>query len=145
MNTRNKIEKLSDADFQMYLGIDRPTFYTALEILETENKLERKKGGTPLKTSIFERLVITLNYYREYRSLRHIAIDYGISKSNVDKIIHWTENVLIKNGTFSLPSKRELYKADAEETVLVDATEVEIERPKKSKKNIIREKRKSIR
>lgn len=145
MDTRKKIEKLSDADFQLYLGIDRPTFYTALEILEAENKIQRKKGGTPLKTSIFERLVITLNYYREYRSLRHIAIDYGISKSNVDQIIYWTENVLIKSGKFSLPSKRELYKSDTEETVLVDATEVEIERPQKNKNNFTRAKRKSIR
>lgn len=145
MDTRKKIEKLSDADFQLYLGIDRPTFYTALEILETENKIQRKKGGTPLKTSIFERLVITLNYYREYRSLRHIAIDYGISKSNVDQIIHWTENMLIKSGKFSLPSKRELYQSDTEENVLVDATEVEIERPKKNKNNFTQAKRKSIR
>lgn len=145
MDTRKKIEKLSNADFQLYLGIDRPTFYTALEILETENKIQRKKGGTPLKTSIFERLVITLNYYREYRSLRHIAIDYGISKSNVDQIIHWTENVLIKSGKFSLPSKRELYKSDTNETVLVDATEVEIERPQKNKNNFTQAKRKSIR
>lgn len=45
----------------------------------------------------------------------------------------------------SLPNKRKLQQDDIDiEVLLVDATECEIERPKKNKKNGIQEKRKSI-
>jgi hypothetical protein len=55
------------------------------------------------------------------------------------------ENVLIKDGTFSLPGKKELLKSDAEyESVLIDATETPIERPQKNKGNTIPAKRKGI-
>lgn len=41
-------------------------------------------GGHPLKClSILDRLIITLGYHREYCMIRHIAFDYGVSKSMV--------------------------------------------------------------
>jgi hypothetical protein len=41
---------------------------------------------------------------------------------------------LIKDGTFSLPGRKELLKSDVQfEVVLVDATESPIQRPKKNK------------
>ena len=53
------------------------------------------------------------------------------------------EQTLIKSGVFSLPSKRQLYSDVSIEVILVDATEVEIERPKKNKSNITQAKRKN--
>lgn len=55
----------------------------------------------------------------------------------------WVENILIKSEEFSLPKKKELVNDTDIEVVLVDATECEIERPKKNSKNTIQEKRKS--
>jgi hypothetical protein len=53
-------------------------------------------------------------------------------------------NVLIKNGTFSLPDKKELLKNDAEyEVILTDSTETPTERPKKTKKILFRKKEKT--
>ena len=50
------------------------------------------------------------------------------------RLIKWIEDVLIKDGTFSLPGKKALLKSDMEyEIVLIDATESPIERPKKDK------------
>ncbi len=46
---------------------------------------------------------------------------------------------------FSLPKKRELVRDTEIEVVLVDATECEIERPKKNSGNTTQEKRKSTR
>ena len=75
-----------------------------------------------------------LEYWREYRTYAHIAASYGIAESNIYRSIKWIENVLIKDGTFSLPGKKELLKSDAEyENVLIDATETPIERPAKRK------------
>ncbi len=95
--------------------------------------------------SNIDKLIITLGYYREYRSMKNIAFDYGVVKSTICDSINWVEQTLVKDGTFSLPKKRKLQEDNIEvETVLVDATECEIERPKKNKKNGIPEKRKSI-
>jgi hypothetical protein len=86
-----------------------------------------------------------LEYWREYRTYAHIAASYGIAESNIYRSIKWIENVLIKDGTFSLPGKKELLKSDAEyEIILIDATETPIERPQKNKGDTIPEKRKGI-
>lgn len=48
----------------------------------------------------------------------------------------WVEQTLIKDGTFSLPSKRELLKSDTEIMIaIVDVTECETERPEKNRKS----------
>ena len=60
MNTKEKLERLTDEDFQMYLGVKRKTFYDSLEVLENQSAIEHKHGGKPMKTSVFDRLVITL-------------------------------------------------------------------------------------
>ena len=79
-----------------------------------------------------------LEYYREYRTLYHMGIDYGISEGQASKVVRDVESVLIKSGKFSLPSKRVLYEADNEiEFIIIDATESQIERPKKSKETTI--------
>lgn len=59
------------------------------------------------------------------------------------RAIKWVEDVLIKDGTFSLPGRKELLKSDAEyEVILIDATETPIERPQKNRGNIIPERKK---
>jgi len=71
--------------------------------------------------------------------MAHIAFDYDISKSCISDAVKWVEDTLLKSGTFSLPSKRELLKPDTEiEIVIVDATEQETERPKKTKGILLR-------
>jgi len=71
--------------------------------------------------------------------MENIAFDYGVHKQRICEAIAWVEQTLIKNGTFSLPSKRELVKADTEIVIaIVDVTECETERPKKNRKNLIR-------
>ena len=75
--------------------------------------------------------------------MENIAFDYGVSKRTICECIKWAENILIKSEDFSLPKKRELVNNTDIEVVLVDATECEIERPKKNSKNTIRGKRKN--
>ena len=86
-----------------------------------------------------------LEYYREYRTLYHMGIDYEISEGQASKVVREVESVLIKSGKFSLPSKRALYDTDNEiEFIIVDATESPIQRPKKSKNTTIQGKRNNI-
>ena len=83
MNTKEKLEKLTDEDFQMYLGVKRKTFYASLEVLENQSAIEHKHGGKPIKTSVFDRLVITLNYYCEDQLLITAFLSPMYAKSSI--------------------------------------------------------------
>jgi len=79
---------------------------------------------------------MTLEYYREYRSLRALDASCGLSSvSNVNDTIKWVENALITSGLFGLPSKRELVNLESGiEVIVVDTTEIPIQKPKNPKK-----------
>ena len=81
-----------------------------------------------------DRLLMTLEYLREYRTYFHVASSYGISESSCYRNIKWIEDTLIKHPVFALPGRKALLKSEMEyEVVLIDATETPIERPKKNK------------
>lgn len=144
MNNEKRIKKLKDKEYQELFGVKKDTFTKMLEILNNKYIELHKQGGKNPKLSVLDKLIITLGYYREYRSMKNIAFDYGVAKSTICDSINWVEQTLIKDGTFSLPKKRQLLEDNIEvEAVLVDATECEIERPKKNKKTGIQEKRKN--
>jgi len=76
--------------------------------------------------------------------MQHIAFDYGVVKSAICDAIHWVEEVLIKQDEFHLPGKKKLLESNqALEIVLIDATEHEIERPKRGRKTGIPAKRRN--
>ena len=136
------LKKVSDTQFRRITGIKRKTFEIMVKILNEAEKEKRAKGGRPNKLSIEERLLMTLEYLREYRTYAHIATSYGLSESNTYEAIKWTENVLVKSKEFRLPGRKAPLKSDYElEVVLIDVTESPIERPKKNKKSSILEKR----
>jgi hypothetical protein len=137
LNNEERLAGLAPEKYKEIFGITKATFDKMLEVLEQANTAERRRGGRKsTKLSILDRLVITLGYWREYRGYRHIAFDYGVSKSVIGKVILWTEDTLIKCGLFSLPSKRDLtLNLSEREVIAVDVTEQEIERPKRGRKN----------
>ena len=145
MNNEERIQNLKEDEYQELFGIKKPTFDKMLEILQTKHVELHKKGGRKPKLSVLDKLIIMLTYYRDYRTMNNIAFDYGVVKSTICDTVKWVENVLVKDGSFSLPKKRTLQQEDLDvEVVLIDATECEIERPKKNKKNGIQAKRKNI-
>ena len=139
------IKEYDEKQFRRITGIKRATFNQMIEILKKSYAEKHKRRGRKPKLSIENQLLAALEYWREYRTYAHIAASYGIAESNIYRSIKWIENVLIKDGTFSLPGKKELLKSDAEyEIILIDATETPIKRPKKNKGDTIPEKRKGI-
>ena len=140
-----RIKKLKKENYQKIFGIKKDTFDKMLKLLNEAYRIEHLRGGHPPKLSVLDRLVIMLSYYRDYRTMENIAFEYGVAKSTICECVKWVENILIKSEEFSLPKKRELVRDTEIEVVLVDATECEIERPKKNSGNIIQEKRKNIR
>jgi len=136
MDNKTRIEKLKEIEYQELFGIRKPTFDKMLDILENAFKRLHEQGGRPPRLSVLDKLVVTLGYYHDYRTMNNIAFDYGVSKSRISDAVKWVENTLILDGTFALPSKRELVKVDTEIVItIVDETECETERPQKNRKN----------
>jgi len=117
-----------------------------IKVLKSAQRQKTLQGGRPSKLCIEDRLLMTLEYLREYRTYFHIGKQYGVSESNTYKIIRWIEDTLIKSRVFSLPGRKALLKTDVTfEVALVDATETPIQRPQKNRSAFIREKRSDTR
>jgi Helix-turn-helix of DDE superfamily endonuclease len=135
------IEHLKDADFKRLTGVQRETFEQMLQVIE--------KGlsdfGRPPKLSRADQLLMTLMYWREYRTEFHIAQAYGISEASVCRTIRKVEDALGRSKKFRLPGKKKLQPSETVfEVVLVDVSEQPIERPKKARKGITAAKRGDI-
>ena len=143
-----QLKQMSDEKFRRITGVKRVTFNKMVEVLqiffEEQKRAAKFPGGRPPKLSVENRMLMTLEYLREYRTYAHIGISYGLSETRTFENIRLIENVLIKSKEFTLPGKKALLKSDVEyEVILIDATESPIERPKKNSANFIQEKRKS--
>lgn len=132
MQKYEAVSKLSSIEFRRLTGVQKTTFVEMVEIVkEAENKRTSRRGKPP-HLSIEDRLLMTLEYLREYRTYFHLGQSYGLSESACYRNCRWMEDTLIKSKTFSLPGKKALLKSNAEfEVILIDATESPIERPKK--------------
>lgn len=138
-------EIMADEKFRRLTGVHPKTFNKMVEILKEAHLKKKARGGRPNKLSIEDMLMMALEYWREYRTYYHISVSYGLSESNTYYAIKWVEDVLIKDGTFSLPGKKALLDENSEyEVILPDATETPIERPKRSRKNTIPERKNAI-
>jgi hypothetical protein len=93
--------------------------------------------GRPPKLSRADQLLMTLMYWREYRTEFHIAQSYGVSEATVCRTIRKVEDALVRSKKFRLPGKKVLQSSDTVfEVVLVDVSEQPVERPKKAKNGI---------
>lgn len=132
------IERLKDSDFKRLTGVQRETFEQMLAVI--------KKGlrdfGRPTKLSRADQLLMTLMYWREYRTEFHIAQSYGVSEATVCRTIHKVEDTLVRSKKFRLPGKKALQASDTVfEVMLVDVSEQPVERPQKAKNGITAAKR----
>ena len=135
------IEHLKDTDFKRLTGVQRATFDLMLEVVQQG----MRNFGRPTTLSRADQLLMTLMYWREYRTEFHIGLTYGVSEATVCRTIKKVENVLIQSKQFHLPGKKALQPSDTViEIVLVDATEQPIERPKKDNAGITAAKRSII-
>ncbi|WP_342254031.1 transposase family protein [Spiroplasma endosymbiont of Zeiraphera isertana] len=123
-----------DQEFYSLVGIKPQTFYKMLEIWQIAESKQKYYGGRKNKIVIEERLLMTLEYWKDYSSYRVIAKRYNISHTSCIRNIFWIENILIKSGIFNLPGKKDLTKNKGTNNNLlaIDATETPIERIKKN-------------
>ena len=114
-----------------------------VQILQVAEINKKSRGGKPNSLAMEDRLLMSLEYMREYRTYFDVAASYGISESSCYRNTRWIEDILIKHSDFRLPGRKELLKSDVSyEVVLVNATETPIERPKKDRSAFIQVRRK---
>ena len=135
MNKYKNAQKLNDINFRRKTGIKKTTFNKMLEILLKAEKKVKLLGGKPNYLTMENRLLMWLEYMREYRTYFHVAQDYDVSESTCYRNCVWIEDVLIKSKEFKLPSRKELIDNHEIEVIAIDATESPVERPKKNSGN----------
>ena len=137
-----ELKMLPPEDFRRFCGVKPETFAAMLLALQEDYQKKHRRGGRETHISLEDKLLITMTYYREYHTQFHIAAEFGTTESNVCKIIRQVEEVLVRHPQFALPGKKALLQPSEEtEVVLIDATEIMVERPKKSKNAVIPAKR----
>jgi hypothetical protein len=78
-------------------------------------------------------VLLTLEYWREYRTFSHPGKSRGLHESSVCRIVQRVEDILQRSKAFALPGRKRLHQANHQiEVMVVDARETPMERPKKT-------------
>ena len=138
-----KVKNLKPEEFKRLCGVNPETFDQMREFLRTRSKI-KLKTGRPGFLSLEDQLLMTLEYWREYRTYFHIGQSWGVNESTADRIIRKIEDILISSREFSLPGQKKFSSNCQIEVVVVDVTARPIERPKKNRNSSCVGKRKDI-
>ena len=146
MKNYEELKQLKPEQFKRLTGVTVATFELMLQEYTLYHKKKKSKGGKPNKLSVSTQVLLMLAYYKEYRSMAHMAFDYQVSEWAVSRTIKEVERVLLGSNRFSLPSKRVLCKDDGMdiEYIIVDTIECPTQRPKKNRDDVIVERRDNI-
>lgn len=134
-------KKLSDAQFKRYTSISRSTFSLMVEQMH----MQIPSKGRPAKLCLEDQVFLCLSYWREYKTLFHVATSYGVSEPTASRIVRQVEDTLIQSGLFNLPKDIPEGEGLDCNVVIVDATEIPIQRPKKNRRKAIVARKKHIR
>ncbi len=125
-------KKLTETQFKRYTGISWSTFDLIVEYM----KKQIPTKGRQTKLCVEDQVLLCLSYWREYRTLFHVATSYGVSEPTASRIVRHVEDCLIQSKLFNLP--KELPKGEGIDwnVVIVDVTEIPIQRPKKTEEKL---------
>lgn len=78
-----------------------------------------------------DQALLYLSYWREYPTLFDAATSYGVSEPTASRIVHHVEDCLIQSKLFNLPKDLPEGEGIDWNIVIIDATEIPIQRSKK--------------
>jgi Helix-turn-helix of DDE superfamily endonuclease len=81
------IQGLSEASFRRFTGIKKSTYIEMCAALREAETQQKARGGKPNHLSIEIRLLLMLEYWREYRTYFHIGGSFGVSESTAFRTI----------------------------------------------------------
>jgi len=79
MQKYRKIKKLEPTEFRRLTGVRPDNFQEMILILQDAEAKRMSKGGKPNRLKLEDRLLMTLEYLREYRTYFHLGQSYGLS------------------------------------------------------------------
>lgn len=93
--TAQRLAEFTEQDYEFTFGITRKEFAQMLEALNAAYCKEHRRRPHFTKITMQDKLVLTLLYRREYRSMENIAAEYGVSRDTIADNIHWVERALL--------------------------------------------------
>jgi Helix-turn-helix of DDE superfamily endonuclease len=142
--TYEQMQTLKPADFKRACGVHPQTFETMLQVLR-EHEQKKVKPGRPATLSLADQLLMTLQYWREYRTYFPIGLSWGVDESVVCRTVQKRENFLLESKTCHLPGKKKLRTGGPPcEVIVVDVAASPVERPKKHSGNTIAGRRNAL-
>src|SRR3569833_2384323 len=81
MKKYKKIKKLEATEIRRLTGVKPETFLEMVSILRQEESIRMSRGGKPHRLTIEDRLLMSLEYLREYRTYFHLGKSYDLSDS----------------------------------------------------------------
>jgi hypothetical protein len=141
-----KVKNLTEQDFKRVVGVKKDTFKDMVKVVRKHYRNKKSKGGREPSLSANDETLMMLEYYREYRTFKHLGVDYEVSESTAQYIVAKIEKVLISEPKFHLDKLKHIEPnedANPIEVVVVDVAESQCERPKKSRSITTQGKRKN--
>lgn len=130
----SKVQK-KPTTFNRLFGVSVSQFETILTKVDPlwQRKIigKYKRPGRDYKLNVADMVLMLLLYYRSYISQEFVGYLFGIDDSRVCRILQKLEPLLAK--VMALPNKKYLSQEEVE-SLIIDATEQPVERPKKTQK-----------
>ena len=124
-----EVQEYGEQQFYRLTGVKREVFDLMIEVIISS----RSGRGRRATLSVPDQLLLTLCYWREYRSQFHVASSFGVSEATVCRTVKKVERALLGDKRFHLPGKKVLHDGSLDLTVVVvDASEQRVERPQKN-------------
>lgn len=81
MGKHEELKEFSEKQFKRLTGVQRDTFEKMVAILLEAQGKRYRNAGRKGNLSIEDRLLMALEYLREYRTYFHLGRSYGLSES----------------------------------------------------------------
>ena len=131
MNCYEKIEKIGEKEFKLITGVTKEVFKKMTEEQRKKHAEEHARGGRA-GLSVEIRLTLALEYWREYRTFRHMSVSHGIDKDVTNRAVILVEDALSESEEFKIKELKERFKPEENSeisVIIVDVEEQPIERP----------------
>ena len=108
--TAKRLAEFTERDYVLAFGVEKE-FDRMLAALEDAYRREHKRKPRFTKITMLDKLVLTLIYRHEYRSMDSIAAEYEVSRDTIEVNVHWVEQTLL-NADLIQKSVTCVYKAN---------------------------------
>ena len=90
-----RLAEFQERDYELNFGVSKLEFDEMLAALHEAYHKEHKRKSRFTKISMTDKLILTLIYRYEYRSMDSIAKEYEVSLDTIADNIHWVERTLL--------------------------------------------------